>query len=94
MTIPTGFAELHTYLVADLGPMFRSWREDAYSDETWNGYKSWLAPSVVDSIIENVFAFEDELSVIYTAWNSLKLGQQKALLADVDACLADSLCPA
>jgi hypothetical protein len=94
MTIPTGFAELHSYLVTDLGPMLLSWRDEAYSDETWNGYKAWLAPSVIDNIIENVFAFEDELSVIYSAWNSLKLGQQKALLADVDACLSDSLCPA
>jgi hypothetical protein len=94
MTTPTGFSELHTYLVTDLGPMLRDWREDAYADETWNGYKAWLAPSVIDNIIENVFSFEDELSVIYTAWNSLKLGQQRALLADVDACLSDNLCPA
>lgn len=94
MILPTGFSKLHIYLVDDLGPMLRSWREDAYADETWNGYKAWLAPSVIDNIIENVFAFEDDLSPIYTAWNNLKLGQQFAILADVDACLADSLCPA
>jgi len=94
MTLPTGFAELHAYLVTDLGPMLLSWREEAYSDETWNGYKAWLAPSVVDSVIFNVCAYDDHLDVIYTAWDSLNLGQQKALLADVNECLLDSLCPA
>ena len=94
MTIPTGFSELHSYLVTDLGPMLLSWRDEADADETWNGYKAWQAPSVIDNIIENMFAFEDDLSVIYTTWNGLKFGQQQALLADVNACLSDSLCPA
>ena len=94
MTLPTGFPELHTYLVDDLGPMLHTWRDDAYADETWNGYKAWLAPSAVDNIFEHTFAFDDELDAIYTTWNAFNYAQQCAILADAFTCYLDSLCPA